>query len=158
DRSRPIARRRPQTAQTMYGADIREILRHSVTYVNRILRGARPQDLPVEQPCCANAANGHATLAPMRAMNSRRLIVSPVTRSPRQRALTTSEAVISSPQETGRLLEAAPGPKYKAAMSAAYSAGLRVSEVVALKVADRSHSIARNVTFSDRLHIGIAHL
>ncbi len=35
-----------------------------------------------------------------------------------------------------RLLEAAPGPKYKAAMSAAYSAGLRVSEVVALKVAD----------------------
>ena len=44
--------------------------------------------------------------------------------------------VILSPQEIGRLLEAAPGPKYKAAMSAAYSAGLRVSEVVALKVAD----------------------
>src|SRR5215208_7175733 len=35
-----------------------------------------------------------------------------------------------------RLLEAAPGPKYKAALSAAYGAGLRVSEVVALKVAD----------------------
>jgi site-specific recombinase XerD len=35
-----------------------------------------------------------------------------------------------------RLLEAAPSPKYKAAMSAGYSAGLRVSEVVALKVAD----------------------
>lgn len=44
--------------------------------------------------------------------------------------------VILSPQEISRLLEAAPGPKYKAAMSAAYSAGLRVSEVVALKVAD----------------------
>jgi site-specific recombinase XerD len=44
--------------------------------------------------------------------------------------------VILSPEEIGRLLEAAPGPKYKAAMSAAYSAGLRVSEVVALKVAD----------------------
>ncbi len=44
--------------------------------------------------------------------------------------------VILSPQEICRLLEAAPGPKYKAAMSAAYSAGLRVSEVVALKVAD----------------------
>jgi len=29
-----------------------------------------------------------------------------------------------------RLLEAAPGPKYKAALSAAYGAGLRVSEVV----------------------------
>jgi site-specific recombinase XerD len=35
-----------------------------------------------------------------------------------------------------RLLEAAPGPKYKAALSAAYAAGLRVSEVVALKVSD----------------------
>ena len=33
-------------------------------------------------------------------------------------------------------LEAAPGPKYKAALSAAYAAGLRVSEVVALKVSD----------------------
>ena len=30
----------------------------------------------------------------------------------------------------------APGPKYKAALSAAYGAGLRVSEVVALKVSD----------------------
>ena len=35
-----------------------------------------------------------------------------------------------------RFLEAAPGPKYKAALSAAYGAGLRVSEVVALKVSD----------------------
>ena len=33
-----------------YGADFREILRRSMTYVDRILRGARPQDLPVEQP------------------------------------------------------------------------------------------------------------
>ncbi len=44
--------------------------------------------------------------------------------------------VILSPEEIARLLEAAPGPKYKAALSAAYSAGLRVSEVVALKVSD----------------------
>src|SRR5215468_8043631 len=35
-----------------------------------------------------------------------------------------------------RLLEAVPGPKYKAALGAAYAAGLRVSEVVALKVSD----------------------
>ncbi len=34
------------------------------------------------------------------------------------------------------MLEAAPGIKYKAALSVAYGAGLRVSEVVALKVAD----------------------
>jgi hypothetical protein len=33
-------------------------------------------------------------------------------------------------------VEAAPGAKYKAALSAAYSAGLRVCEVVALKVSD----------------------
>jgi putative tryptophan/tyrosine transport system substrate-binding protein len=33
-----------------YGADFREILRLSVTYVDRILRGARPNDLPVQQP------------------------------------------------------------------------------------------------------------
>src|SRR5216683_1114739 len=39
-------------------------------------------------------------------------------------------------EEIARLLEAAPGPKYKAALSAAYGAGLRVSEVVALKVSD----------------------
>ncbi len=43
---------------------------------------------------------------------------------------------VLSPEEVARLLEAAPGPKYKAALSAAYSAGLRVSEVVALKVSD----------------------
>ena len=33
-----------------YGADTEEIFRRSVTYVDRVLRGARPQDLPVEQP------------------------------------------------------------------------------------------------------------
>jgi len=44
--------------------------------------------------------------------------------------------VVLSPEEVARLLEAAPGPKYRAALSAAYAAGLRVSEVVALKVSD----------------------
>ena len=44
--------------------------------------------------------------------------------------------VILSLEEIARLLEAAPGPKYKAALSAPYGAGLRVSEVVALKVSD----------------------
>src|SRR6202045_2438966 len=44
--------------------------------------------------------------------------------------------VILSPEEVARFLEAAPGPKYKAALGAAYGAGLRVSEVVALKVPD----------------------
>src|SRR6202045_2621975 len=44
--------------------------------------------------------------------------------------------VILSPEEVARFLEAAPGIKYKAALSVAYGAGLRGSEVVSLKVSD----------------------
>jgi site-specific recombinase XerC len=44
--------------------------------------------------------------------------------------------IVLSLEEVVRVLEAAPGPKYKAALSAASGAGLRVSEVVALKVGD----------------------
>ncbi len=44
--------------------------------------------------------------------------------------------IVLSQDEVARLLEAAPGLKYKAALSVAYGAGLRVSEVVALKVSD----------------------
>ena len=45
---------------------------------------------------------------------------------------------VLSMEEVGRLLEAAPGPglKYKAALSVAYGAGLRVSEVVVLRITD----------------------
>jgi integrase/recombinase XerD len=43
---------------------------------------------------------------------------------------------VLSPEEVLRLLEAAPGPKHKAALSVAYGAGLRAMEVVALKVCD----------------------
>ncbi len=44
--------------------------------------------------------------------------------------------VILSPEEVARLLDAAPGLKYKAALSVAYGAGLRAAEVISLKVAD----------------------
>lgn len=44
--------------------------------------------------------------------------------------------VVLSPEEVAQFIEAAPGIKYKAAFSAAYGAGLRVSEVAALKVSD----------------------
>jgi integrase/recombinase XerD len=44
--------------------------------------------------------------------------------------------VVLSPEEVARLLEAAPSLKYKAALSVAYGAGLRASEVVSLKVSD----------------------
>jgi integrase/recombinase XerD len=53
-----------------------------------------------------------------------------VVRQPRKLPL-----VLSAP-EVALLLEAAPGPKYKAALATAYGAGLRVAEVVALKVGD----------------------
>jgi len=42
--------------------------------------------------------------------------------------------VVLSPEEVARLLDAAPGLKYKAALSVAYGAGLRASEVASLKI------------------------
>jgi integrase/recombinase XerD len=53
-----------------------------------------------------------------------------VVRQPRKLPLVLSAA------EVALLLEAAPGPKYKAALATAYGAGLRVAEMVALKVGD----------------------
>jgi integrase/recombinase XerD len=44
--------------------------------------------------------------------------------------------VVLSVEEVARLLDAAPGLKYKAALSVAYGAGLRAAEVISLKVAD----------------------
>ena len=48
--------------------------------------------------------------------------------------------VILSPEEVVRLLEAAPGLKYKAALSIAYGAGFRASEVVALRCPTSIHA------------------
>jgi len=44
--------------------------------------------------------------------------------------------MVLSVEEVARLLDAAPGLKYKAALSAAYGAGLRANQVVSLKIAD----------------------
>jgi site-specific recombinase XerD len=44
--------------------------------------------------------------------------------------------VVLSVEEVARLLDAAPGLKYKAALSVAYGAGLRANEVVSLKISD----------------------
>jgi site-specific recombinase XerD len=54
----------------------------------------------------------------------------PFIREPRRLPL------VLSPEEVARLLDAAPGLKYRAALSVAYGAGLRAAEVVSLKVAD----------------------
>ncbi len=44
--------------------------------------------------------------------------------------------IVLSPEEVARLLDAAPGLKYKAALSVAYGAGLRASEIISLKIED----------------------
>ena len=44
--------------------------------------------------------------------------------------------VVLSVEEVARLLDAAPGLKYKVALSVAYGAGLRATEVISLKVSD----------------------
>ncbi len=44
--------------------------------------------------------------------------------------------VVLSPEEVQRFLDAAPGLKYRTALSVAYGAGLRASEVISLKVSD----------------------
>jgi site-specific recombinase XerD len=56
--------------------------------------------------------------------------------APHVRAIAAQDPGDLEPGGDRTAAEATPGPKYKAALSAAYGAGLRVSEVVALKVSD----------------------
>ena len=75
----------------------------------------------------------------------------PVAREPRK------APIVLSPEEVARMLEAAPGLKYKAALSVAYGAGLRVSEVVALKVSDNARPM-RFITNSKNFAEAASHL
>jgi integrase/recombinase XerD len=77
--------------------------------------------------CSVSALRFFFTVTLDRPDLSRRLVL---TRSPRKLP------DVLSVEEVGRLLEAAPGIKYKAILGTAYGAGLRVSEVANLKVDD----------------------
>ena len=107
-------RRPPDTATA---EDIRRFQVHQAE------TGVQPQSIN----CSVSALRFFFTVTLDRPDLSRRFIL---VRYPRK--LPT----VLSVEEVGRLLEMAPGPKYKAALGTAYGAGLRVSEVAALKIGD----------------------
>jgi site-specific recombinase XerD len=106
--------RQPDTAQA---EDIRRF------QVHQCESGVRPTTIN----CSVSALRFFFTVTLDRPDLSRRLVLA---RSPRKLP------DVLSVEEVGRLLEAAPGIKYKAILGTAYGAGLRVSEVASLKVDD----------------------
>ncbi len=62
--------------------------------------------------------------------------------------------VVLSPEEVRRLLDAAPGLKHRAALSVAYGAGLRASEVVSLKMSDIDSDSERMVIRVEQGNLG----
>jgi integrase/recombinase XerD len=107
-------RRPPDTATA---EDIRRVQVHQAE------SGVQPQSIN----CSVSALRFFFTVTLDRPDLSRRFVL---VRYPRR--LPT----VLSVEEVGRLLEMAPGPKHRAALGTAYGAGLRVSEVAALKVGD----------------------
>src|SRR6201997_4570268 len=105
-------RRPPDTATP---EDIRRFQVHQAE------NGVQPQSIN----CSVSALRFFFTVTLDRPALSRRFVI---VRYPRK-----LPAVLSV-EEVGRLLEMAPGPKYKAALGTAYGAGLRVSEVATLKI------------------------
>ena len=65
-----------------YGPNIDEIVRRSVTHVDKILRGARPGDIPIEQPTRFELV---VSVKTARALNLTVPAVAPRARGPRRR-------------------------------------------------------------------------
>ncbi len=107
-------------AVARYGARLR-------IFVGFRFTSARAGYRPPTINCSVSALRFFFTVTLDRPDLSRRLVLA---RFPRK--LPT----VLSVEEVGRLLEAAPGIKYKAILGTAYGAGLRVSEVASLKVDD----------------------
>ena len=107
--------RRPPDTATL--EDIRRFQVHQAE------SGVQPQSIN----CSVSALRFFFTVTLDRPDLSRRFVI---VRYPRR--LPT----VLNVEEVGRLLEVAPGPKYRAALGTAYGAGLRVSEVATLKVGD----------------------
>lgn len=107
-------KRRPDTATP---EDVRRYQVHQTE------SGVQPQSVN----CSVSALRFFFTVTVARPDLSRRFVVM---RYPQK-----LPAVLNA-EEVGRLLEMAPGPKYRAALGTAYGAGLRVAEVAHLKVGD----------------------
>ena len=106
-------RRPPDTATS---EDIRRFQVHQAE------SGVQPQSIN----CSVSALRFFFTVTLDRPDLSRRFVI---VRYPRKLPM------VLSVEEVGRLLEMAPGPKYRAALGTAYGAGLRVSEVAASRSA-----------------------
>jgi site-specific recombinase XerD len=125
----------PKT-QTGYARAVRDF----TTFFGRSPDGANAEDLRRYQ--LEMRSNGASATSMNAAVSALRFFFDvTLGRDDAQAGMTTLREprklpVILSPREVTRLLDSAPGLKYKAALSVAYGAGLRASEVVSLKVSD----------------------
>src|SRR5262249_23393864 len=121
------------------GAEVQGGIRHRLRRRTARLRGRRAQGR--RRRLRAHAAAGRAGQGPQGSpchavAATAREIGRASCREGAGRGVQRCAVRILRVEEVTLLLQAAPGPKYRAAFATAYGAGLRVSEVVALKAGD----------------------